>query len=156
MGLIERVLFPTDFSDNSEYALDYAIDLAERYGAELILLHVASQPVYPVAPEAFIPNYSPEKLAEQLEKEAEEKIDQLIKEKIKQRVTCRKIVLTGTPFKEIIDTAKDLGVNLIVMATHGRTGLAYAFMGSVAEKVVRKASCPVLTIKHPTFVIQPV
>lgn len=154
MGLIERVLFPTDFSKYSDYALDYALDFAEKYGAELIILHVASPPAYPMSPETFIPDYSPEKIAEQIEREAEEKIDQMIKERVKGRVACRKIVLTGTAFKEIVDTVKELGVNLIVMATHGRTGLSYVFMGSVAEKVVRKATCPVLTIKHPEFTIQ--
>lgn len=154
MGLIERVLFTTDFSQYSEYALNFALEFAEKYGAELIILHVVSQPTYPVSPEAFVPNYSPEKIAEQLEKEAGEKLDQIIAEKVKDRVACRKIVLTGTPYREIVATAKELGVSLIVMATHGRTGLSYVFMGSVAEKVVRKAACPVLTIKHPDFAIQ--
>lgn len=142
MIAIQQILLPTDFSDSSEQARSYACEFAKRFGAKLHLLHV----VQPIALPAYIGPLpetitEPEEAARKELKEWEHPAFQEAKEVVR-------IVKTGPPFVEIVRYASDNNIDLIVMGTHGRSGIAQALMGSVAEKVVRKASCPVLTI-HP-------
>ena len=145
MNAIRKVLVPTDFSERSKLALTYAVDLVKRYDAELTLLHV-----YPVvnyaAAEGFA-LYTPEQLAKlitqlttqlrALEDDAREAGVEKISSLMEQ----------GDAYQEILELAS--GFDLIVMGTHGRTGLKHALMGSVAEKVVRTSPCPVLTVRSP-------
>jgi nucleotide-binding universal stress UspA family protein len=140
---IERILVPTDFSDYSKEAIKYACELAQRFGAELHLFHVV-QPLRthvsygPPIPDAEL--FDPEQPArKELEALAEPGLEHVSR--------VERSVRTGTPFLEIVRCAKDKDVDLIVMGTHGRTGLAHALIGSVAEKVVRKAPCPVLSVR---------
>jgi nucleotide-binding universal stress UspA family protein len=138
---IRTVLHPTDFSERSGYALQLACALARDYGARLVVLHVATPPnvVYsegalPLDPDIF---YRQEK----------ERIDRLVIPNAGVRAERR--FEEGDPPAEILRVAGDVHADLIVMGTHGRTGLGRLLMGSVAEEIVRKASCPVLTVKTP-------
>lgn len=146
-----KILAPTDFSDDSKLALSYAIELAQKFGSELILLHV-DQPLAPV----MIGDLSPgldmgtvNRIAEEQRLMALKELDQVTARLRESAIKSRSLMRVGAPFLEIIHTAQNENVDLIVMATHGRTGLAHVLMGSVAERVVNKASCPVLTVRHP-------
>jgi universal stress protein A len=146
---IHRILFPTDFSEPAEYAWPYALTFAQEFGAELHLLHVITPP--PRVTEAYAVDVDPERTVHTLAMEASASLDQQVEvAKSRELIFCREVRL-GVDYREIIDYASKHEIDLIVMATHGRTGLAHVLLGSVAEKVVRKAPCPVLTIKHPTL-----
>jgi len=139
---IDKILTPTDFSDPSRQALNYACELAKRFGAELRLLHVVQPPstvaVYgtPVPEEILHPEPAAQQELEKLEVPGGDQIREIVRE-----------IQTGPPFVEIVRYAKANDVDLIVMGTHGRGGIVHALLGSVAEKVVRKAPCPVLTVR---------
>ncbi len=145
---IGKILCPVDFSANSQHALHYALAFAQAHDAQLLLLHVIEPPAY------FSPSFpaTPELSAETLDV-ARESCEKRLRDMaeglqgIPGKVTWQLVV--GTPFSEIISIAREEQCDLIVLGTHGRTGLAHMLMGSVAEKVVRKAPCPVLTVKHP-------
>jgi nucleotide-binding universal stress UspA family protein len=145
---IRRILCPVDFSANSEHALQYAVAFAQTHEAELILLHVMDYAAIDVLdyPSAF--EFSTQ-INEKLREISEERLEQLTAAKKGEYAKVSSRLSTGTPFLEIVNLARKEEIDLIVMGTQGRTGLAHVFMGSVAEKVVRKSACPVLTVKHP-------
>src|SRR5262245_30448983 len=145
---LHRILVPTDFSKHSQNALTYAVAFAEKFGAELYLLHVV-QDLALFIPDAFAvaPPVAPP--VEQFVAAARSALDRVVQENQLGRFTVHPEVREGTPFYEIIQFAQEQDVDLIVMGTHGHSGLAHVLMGSVAEKVVRKAPCPVLTVRHP-------
>lgn len=133
------ILHPTDFSESSEFAFRVACALARDYGARLVLLHVLPPPmvVYaggPVPAETWPSS-----------QEAKEKLRQL--EGQAQRVRVESQVMEGDPVDMILRAAEETSSSLIVMGTHGRTGLGRLLLGSVAELVIRKAPCPVLSAK---------
>ena len=146
---IRRILFPTDFSEPAEYAWSYALTFAQEFGAEVHLLHVIAPP--PRLTEAYAVDYNPEKMVGSLSTEADATLDRQIEAAKSRGLVFRREVRVGVDFREIIDYATKHDIDLIAMATHGRSGLAHVLLGSVAEKVVRKAPCPVLTIKHPSM-----
>ena len=146
---IRRILFPTDFSEHADFAWPFALQFAQEFGAELHLLHVVAPP--PRLTEAYATNFDPDKFAEVLTAEAQASLDRLVQAAHDRDILSHCEVRVGVDFHEIIDYARSRQIDLIVMATHGRTGLAHALVGSVAEKVVRKAPCPVMTVKHPTM-----
>jgi len=137
---IRTILHPTDFSEPSDYALRLAVALARDHGARLVLLHVAAPPPAFYSEAILIP--APPDPHE----EERQRLDRLA---VPGEVPTERRVVEGSPAEEVLRSAEDLGVDLIVMGTHGRTGLARLLMGSVAELVVRKAACPVLTVKTP-------
>jgi universal stress protein A len=141
---IRHILSPTDFSEHAEQAVTAAFELAQRFGTKLSLLHVIEVPVYAI--EVALP-------LENLEREARRGLALLHPEAEAAHVDVARLVELGVPYQRILETARAEQVDLIVMATHGRTGLGHLFVGSVAERVVRLASCPVLTIRprgeHP-------
>jgi universal stress protein A len=146
---IRRILFPTDFSESADHAWMFALQFAQDFGAEVHVLHVVAPP--PRLTEAYSMNFDPAKFAAVVTAEAETSLDRLVEGAKDRHLTFHREVRIGVDFHEIIDYARKHEIDLIVMATHGRTGLAHALVGSVAEKVVRKASCPVLTVKHPAM-----
>jgi nucleotide-binding universal stress UspA family protein len=146
---IRRILFPTDFSESADHAWMFALQFAQDFGAEVHVLHVVAPP--PRLTEAYSMNFDPAKFAAVVTAEAETSLDRLVEGAKDRHLTFHREVRIGVDFHEIIDYARKYEIDLIVMATHGRTGLAHALVGSVAEKVVRKASCPVLTVKHPAM-----
>jgi nucleotide-binding universal stress UspA family protein len=142
---IRQILAPTDFSECSKQAVTYAYELAQSFGAKLILLHVVELPVYPV--EAFLPYTGGTALLDDLEHQARLDLAQLLPKDEDGRVEVICLAVPGTPYYKIIEVAQAAKIDLIVMATHGRTGLSHLVMGSVAERVVRMAPCPVLSIR---------
>ncbi len=142
-----KILVPTDFSESARYALPFAIDLAQRYGASLHIVHVV-EPI--VAPVDFAwGTYSYPDIEKQLSGYVDESLSKIISEQIPSSIKTESSNLHGKPWREIIAFAKTEEMNLIVMATHGLSGLSHAIYGSTAEKVVRKAHCPVLIVRHP-------
>jgi nucleotide-binding universal stress UspA family protein len=142
---LNRILLPTDFSECSSEATAYAFAMAERFDAELHLLHVLETHL-------SAPQFGMGLAVPGLVEESEDKaLKALAKLPSAAWNEDRNVVLAtakGPPFLEIIRYAKDKEIGMIVMGTHGRSGLAHALIGSVAERVVRKASCPVLTVRH--------
>ena len=143
---VRRMLFPTDFSEYSSHALPYALALAQDYGAELHLLHVVPTPEWSVQFETVTPVLDAA-FFEELEKNARERLEEVVPAEVRKRIAVKLAVRRGTAFLEIVRYAREEHIDLIAIATHGRTGLRHALFGSVAEKVVRKAPCPVLSVR---------
>ena len=145
MIALKKILMPTDFSEPSRVALRYAQEFADRFGASLNILHVIED-FYLPGPSADgympMPGYF-----EEMEVRVKAEFDKCLSSEKRQGVVTT--IKRGNPFIEIVRYAKDQDVDLIVMGTHGRGPVAHLLMGSVAEKVVRKAPCPVLTVRHP-------
>jgi nucleotide-binding universal stress UspA family protein len=139
---LHHILAPTDFSEHSQQAIQYVRELAQAFGATLVLVHVVELPPYPI--EGLPPSQLGGTLLEDLEQQATSDLAQVLAQEAE--VTVVRRVVVGIPYRRIVEVAADEKVDLIVMATHGRTGFSHLFMGSVAEKVVRAAPCPVLTI----------
>jgi nucleotide-binding universal stress UspA family protein len=140
----KHILVPTDFSEYADYALDYAIELAKVLQAHLTVLYVfhLSPLALGEAPPAVLAD-----TLEAMETNAQQQT-QIALARVQQAGLQGEIaIVEGTPFQTIIETAESRDVDLIVMGTHGRTGLTHALMGSVAEKVVRLAPCPVLVTR---------
>lgn len=148
MVQFKKILCPFDFSENAQEALQYAIHLMSKdKDATLYLTHVVDNRVYDYGGPIYgqEPSVSMVVLDQSIREQLEKKLLDHVPEEIQNRVET--IILFGVPFLEIIITAKDKNVDLIVIGTHGRTGIAHMLIGSVAEKVVRKAPCPVLSVK---------
>lgn len=141
------ILVPTDFSDHSLRALSYAIGLAEKYGADIKILYV-NEPALQVSDMAWV-GVDERSLKNEHVKEARQNLERIVREKIPPDLPSAAEVRNGDAVDEIIRFADDINADVIVMATHGRSGLSHMLMGSTAEQVIRKASCPVLTLKHP-------
>jgi len=144
---ITRILFPTDFSDDAHHALAYAKSIADDYGAELCLLHVVEDIVVPTY---FGAQQAPVYISTaDLEAAAEKELNKLLPPDEQTQYRARHLLRRGVPYLEILAAAHDEQCDLIVMGTHGHSGLAHVFLGSTAERVVRKSPVPVLTVRHP-------
>ena len=146
---IERILFPTDFSENSCAALDYAAKLAEFYKAELCLLHVVNSPIQHDS--FLLSSFQIDDIERKATSAKRQALLNLIKTRIGEQVPVKVMLRRGVPLVEIINAARKCEADLIVMGTHGRTGLPKMLIGSVAKKVVRHAPCPVLTVKERDY-----
>ncbi len=142
---IQRILLPTDFSTYSATATKYACEFATKFDAELHLLHTLE--VHVASAPNFIMGLDLSKYVEESRAEAEKAMSQVLDPQWSAGRTVVQTVVEGSPKAEIIRYARTHDIDLIVMATHGRTGLAHVLMGSVAEAVVRTAPCPVLTVR---------
>lgn len=144
---LNRVLVPVDFSEFGKHALKYGCEFARRFGAELHLLHVVED-VYPMVPEAGMLLPAQGDYLAELKAAAQRAIDALPEADWSNGIAdVVRSIGTGTPFLEVIRYAKEHDIDLIVIGTHGRTGLVHMLMGSVAERIVRKSPCPVLTVR---------
>ena len=142
---IMTILFPTDFSQGARAAMDYALSLARDYQAKLILLYVIQD--ISIA-EWYIPSsLSAADLVEDMQKSATAEMEKWGAEAAARVSSIERLVVRGVPFVEIIRTAKEKNADLIVIGTHGRTGIDHMLFGSTAEKVVRKSPGPVLTVR---------
>jgi nucleotide-binding universal stress UspA family protein len=143
---LRTILVPSDFSECSDEALQYGLELARRFGASLHLLHVVPDPVaQPWAAEGFsVPVFE---VVEKWQKQAEERLRGTVPDADRHRVTVVSVI--ATPYAEILAYAAAHDVDLIVMGTHGRSGVSHLLLGSIAERVVRRAPCPVLTVRRP-------
>ena len=155
---LRRILAPTDFSRFSGFALEWAANLAEALQSELIILHVIPEEEGKIIEEVIgegaavrIPMGIRQNVVEERRKKFQQQFDIVLPPQMKKSLRVEEILRIGVPFLEIIKIAKEKDVDLVVMGTHGRTGLAHVLIGSVAEKVVHYAHCPVLTIKHPQY-----
>ena len=149
MADIKRILFATDFSDNSKYALTFAISFAQKYDAMLYILHVIQQPSYPLGMYAEISFDAMDKFSQSISDAVEKEMQTLKEKDLRGYGKYECMIVHGTPFLEILRMAKEKNVELIVVGTHGRTGLDHVLFGSTAEKVVRRAPCPVLSVRLP-------
>jgi nucleotide-binding universal stress UspA family protein len=146
---IRKILVPTDFSESSEHAFRYAVALALDNDAEIFVLHVVEKFMdYSLLYSDLFPFQTPAKDAYQLvEEKTREKITASLKGDAHEDLRWQVLVTTGAPKVEIIRAAEREEIDLIVIATHGRSGLTHAILGSTTEKVVRRAPCPVLVVR---------
>jgi nucleotide-binding universal stress UspA family protein len=148
MIVLKQVLVPTDFSDTSAVALRYGKALAEAFGAALHILHVVQEPfAQPWAVEAY--GFSLATLQDEWLREAKTRMDAVLHPDDRVRYHATLTTLLGHPVVEILKYADDHQIDLIVLGVRGGGPLNKIMMGSVAERVVRKAPCPVLTVRHP-------
>ncbi|MHC4197681.1 MAG: universal stress protein [Planctomycetota bacterium] len=144
---IKRILCPVDYSVSSSEAMKYAAHIAGEEGAKVCLIHVVD--VRSFGHESPLDLEVPKPTPENLERVKKELVEDLFQEKGGKGVDVEAIVVVGKPVEEILKAAKEQQIDMIVMGTHGRTGIPHVIVGSVAENVIRKASCPVLTVRHP-------
>ena len=144
---LDKILVPTDFSEFSRLALQYGCAIAARFGAELHLLHVVPDPAMLVPEAAAFSVETMQAQSESLVKDANATLQKLPPDGWDDGKPVVREVRVGAAFMEIIDYARENEIDLIVIGTHGRSGLMHILMGSVAERIVRKAPCPVLTVK---------
>ncbi len=143
---MKKILVPIDFSDYSKKALRYAIEFARNFETEIILLYVVEPVIYPADfsfGQVAIPS-----MENELRERAATQLEKLIETEVHNDVRARSVVRSGKPFFEINQLAREENVDLIIIATHGHTGIEHVLFGSTAEKVVRKAPCPVLSIRE--------
>jgi universal stress protein A len=141
---IKHVLVPIDFSECSKKALQYAIPLAKEHDAAITLLYVVT-PVYGTGEYGAL-DYG--ELEVSMRQGGEKELAKLAQEEVRAQIPTDLLVHTGSPAHEIVQAARRLPADLIVISTHGRTGLKHVLLGSVAEQVVRTAPCPVFVVRE--------
>ena len=145
-----RILFPTDFSPSALHALDYAISLALEHDSRIFLVHVIEDIGFNTP---FTLSSFPTTLEYHhgMEEKVKLELEKVIAPQLKRQINVEEVVVKGKPFVEVIRLAKEKDADLIVMATHSQTGVRHSHLGSTTERVVRKASCPVLVVRHPEY-----
>ncbi|HLE45096.1 MAG TPA: universal stress protein, partial [Methylomirabilota bacterium] len=144
MAAIRRILHATDFSRASRAAFQRAVELARANRAELTLVHVFTPPLV-YAPDGYALPQAYQEMLDSVRSQAQKQLDKLLAKARAAGVRARGLLLEGVPHDRIVRAAKSRRADLVVIGTHGRTGLARLFLGSVAGRVVAAASCPVLT-----------
>ena len=146
---IKGILFPTDFSEGSAEALKYAVEFANRYGAKLYVLHV----IYDVAKASgwYVPHVSMDAIYKDIQEGARKELDNFGVNELGGLKNIERIVQTGVPYQEIMNCAVKNKIDMIIIGTHGRTGIDRILFGSTAAQVVRNAPCPVLTVRIPKY-----
>lgn len=144
MIAIERILVPVDFSPPSLRALDEAVEFGRPYEAEIIVLCVLERDYH--TPAALVPD--PRAFLQAQTREAEARLAQIAARLKRENIKYRTVIEFGVPYQVIVESAKHLKADLIVMSTHGKTGLAHVLLGSVTERVVQHAACPILLLRH--------
>jgi nucleotide-binding universal stress UspA family protein len=143
---LKKIVCPTDFSKPSLEGLRNGIEMAEKFDALLLMVHVIELPSWSINTSQPT-TYSLPDISVQLKEEAVSNLNRLQSEMIPEHIACRLLTLEGKPADQIVKFAKEQAANLIVIATHGYSGLHRFVFGSVTERVVRTAACPVLTIR---------
>ncbi|MFA6053773.1 MAG: universal stress protein [Thermodesulfovibrionales bacterium] len=146
---IKSILFPTDFSEGSAEALKYAVEFANRYGAKLYVLHV----IYDIAKASgwYVPHVSMDAIYKDIQEGAKKELDNFGVNELGGLKNIERLVRTGVPYQEIINCAVKNKIDMIIIGTHGRTGIDRILFGSTAAQVVRNAPCPVLTVRIPKY-----
>jgi nucleotide-binding universal stress UspA family protein len=147
MAIFKRILCPVDFSPASAHALDHAMGLAESFGASIDVLHAFPVAVYQLTDGAF--TAPPQVVADQSAR-LEAELERLVKAHAREGVALHHRLVVGAPQEAILEALDQGDYDLVVMGTHGRTGWRRAWLGSIAERVVRSAHQPVLTVPMPT------
>ncbi len=145
MGKYDKILLPTDYSDTSKKAIPWAVSLAENHDAELILFHAIEENIPPQYYAAGITSIF--ELDRELKKRASKALDIFMEEIKGKKLKTKKVVVEGKSDEEIVKYAKENNIDLVVLASHGHSGIERVLLGSTTERVIRKAPCPVLTIK---------
>ena len=148
MVSIKNILVPTDFSDSSKIALDYALSMAQIFKSKVFVMHVYEPVVYYTDVPMGMPDIV--EMEQSIRSSSESALNAILEKEVRPRfsdVSVEKILTEGKPFVEIIRTAREKQIDLIVLSSHGRGFLEHMLLGSVTEKVVRKAPCPVLTVR---------
>jgi nucleotide-binding universal stress UspA family protein len=143
--MFKTILFATDFSESSEHAFQYALSLARKFESRLVIIHVINEPVDLRG--FYVPHISFDKLEEEIEQGAQKMMEKFCRTRGQDYPRLETFVVPGIPYDEIIKKGEELSADLIVVGTHGRTGLDHVLFGSTAEKVVRKSPVPVMTIR---------
>jgi len=145
---LKKILVATDFGESSEAALTYGRDIARSFDATLHVLHIVQNVYTQFGTEAYV-SVLPD-LQRDVEDAARTRLEALLSAEDRETLHATAVVLTsGAPASAIVDYANEARIDLIIMGTHGRGAVAHLLMGSVAERVVRTAPCPVLTVRHP-------
>jgi len=146
---IKGILFPTDFSEGSSQALQYAVDLTKKYGAKLYVVHV----IYDIAKATgwYVPHVSMDQMYKDIQEGAKKELEKFGVEALGEVKNIERTVLTGVPHEELMNFAKKNKIDLIIMGTHGRKGIDRILFGSTAAQIVRFAPCPVLTVRLPMY-----
>jgi nucleotide-binding universal stress UspA family protein len=145
---LKKILCPTDFSDPSIEAMGVACELAVNFSAELIVIHVVT-PIPVMSTQHMSPtSFNVAEYQEEMKKSSTQHLRELVEKRVPKAVSVRTLVVSGDPAEQIVNTAKNEGADLVVIATLGQTGMKRLVFGSVAEKVVRLAGQPVLTIRR--------
>lgn len=147
MKPFEKILTAIDFSESSDLAFEYSLTLARQFQAELTIMHVINEPVDLRG--FYVPHISFDQLEKEIEEGAQKMMETFCETKMGDFTRYTTVVVPGIPYEEIIRKAEEAGASLIVLGTHGRTGIDHLIFGSTAERVVRGAGCPVLTIRVP-------
>jgi universal stress protein A len=145
---IRKILVPTDFSEYSEKACAWALAIAEQWHSQFLLLHVVPMPSYP--PMLMGTYFNVAEFEASLRADAEARAQEFLRKTPRTTVPVDTQVIMGEPFSDICRIAQQEQIDLIVMGSHGRTGLSHVLLGSVAERVVRHAPCPVLVVGKKT------
>jgi len=143
---MRTILCPTDFSETSKYAFEYALQFAEEFAAKLEIIHVQVDESQVIA--LYMPEVTLQNVNKEIEEAAKQQLDDFLapySERLS-KVRYEAKLIKGTPYIKIIDAARDYDADMVVIGTHGRTGVEHALFGSTAEKVVRKSPCPVFTV----------
>jgi nucleotide-binding universal stress UspA family protein len=146
---IKSILFPTDFSEGSSQALQYAVDMTKKYGAKLYVVHV----IYDIAKGTgwYVPHVSMDQMYKDIQEGAKKELEKFGVEGLAEVKDIERTVLTGVPHEEVMNFAKKNKIDLIIMGTHGRKGIDRILFGSTAAQIVRFAPCPVLTVRLPMY-----
>lgn len=137
----KKILVATDFSDHAAYAIEHAEVLAKQFEAEILLLHVIESFTYSLTDSMTVIGHD-----QALSATAEALLENLQNRLVAEGFSVERVLVHGTAYKEIVEKAKEAASDLIVIGTHGRTAMEQLLLGGVAEKVVRLATCPVLTV----------
>ena len=146
MSLPKTILVPTDFSETSDRALDYAIDLASRIGASVVVLHAYELPIVGFPDGAYVASAD---VAARISVAAQAGLEAAVTARIARGVDLKKVLKQDAPWDAVNTVVAEVGADLVVCGTHARKGLAHALLGSVAEKIIRTCNVPVLTIRGP-------
>lgn len=143
---INRILFPTDFSEGSRLTAEYAADLAAKYGAKVYIMHV----IYDVARDSGLygGRLNFESIYDDVRKSAQAELDRRAAESFKDIEQVETVLKVGVPFEDIISFAEDNDIDLIVIGSHGRKGLDRVLFGSTVQRVLRRSRCVVLTVRE--------
>jgi nucleotide-binding universal stress UspA family protein len=145
MKPVDKILLACDFSDNSLQACEYSVMLARKFDAKLILLHVINEPVDLRG--FYVPHISFDTLEKEIEESAHKMMEKFCRTCMESYSNFETCIIAGVPYEEILRKADEEQVGLIVIGTHGRTGIDHFLFGSTAERVVRTSACPVLTVR---------
>ena len=155
MTTLRRILMAVDFSDYSNEAVEVAVYLAQKLGGEIYLLHVFELPFYPPPGMALNVPAEVHRWVKEVKEEESKRLNKLTEEIRKKEVPVHPMLKEGVPFLDILKTAEEIPADLIVLGTHGRTGVTRMLIGSVAQRVSQKARCPVLTVRPKALSASP-